>query len=258
MSESTVRCPYCGSPIAIPPGPVAPGQAAQCAACGRTIVVGAAPTDASSAAPQPPFAPPPYAPPGAAPMTPLGYSPPAPSSTKKIVLIVLACVVGLGVIACGCMASILLPSLNRAREQANRVKCASNLRQIGQGVQMYANMYNGEFPDTIDKLITKQDMSTDVFVCPSSADNPAGGANAQAQAANLLTAGHLSYVYVGKGMNWKAPSAAVVAYEPLSHHTQGINVLYADGHVSFVPMAQAKQLVADVQAGKNPPTGQKF
>src|SRR5205085_1807896 len=37
------------------------------------------------------------------------------------------------------MMSILLPSLNRAREQANRVKSASNLRQIGQAVQLHAN-----------------------------------------------------------------------------------------------------------------------
>ena len=31
------------------------------------------------------------------------------------------------------MVSVLLPALNRAREQANRVKSASNLRQIGLG-----------------------------------------------------------------------------------------------------------------------------
>src|SRR5215208_1318854 len=56
----------------------------------------------------------------------------------------------IGIIAL--LISILLPSLNRAREQANRVKCASNLRQIGQGLQMYANENKGNFPRTYFKV----------------------------------------------------------------------------------------------------------
>jgi prepilin-type N-terminal cleavage/methylation domain-containing protein/prepilin-type processing-associated H-X9-DG protein len=112
----------------------------------------------------------------------------------------------IGIIAL--LISILLPSLNRAREQANRVKCASNLRQIGQGIQMYANENKGNFPRTyfnssqatviannsgyqqpksfnypptaaslvgnnsvtasLFLLLKTQDLTSEVFICPSS------------------------------------------------------------------------------------------
>src|SRR2546423_929539 len=52
----------------------------------------------------------------------------------------------IGIIAL--LISILLPSLNRARETANRVKCASNLRQIGQAILLYANENKGAYPRT--------------------------------------------------------------------------------------------------------------
>src|SRR5256714_2447666 len=58
----------------------------------------------------------------------------------------------IGIIAL--LISILLPSLNRARETANRVKCASNLRQIGQAVLMYANENKGAYPRTVATVST--------------------------------------------------------------------------------------------------------
>lgn len=41
---------------------------------------------------------------------------------------------------------IMIPSLSNVREAARRVVCASNVRQIGLGVAMYAEDYSGKLP----------------------------------------------------------------------------------------------------------------
>ena len=50
----------------------------------------------------------------------------------------------IGIIAV--LVGMLLPSLNRAREQARRVQCLSNIRQIAMGFLMYTNENKGWFP----------------------------------------------------------------------------------------------------------------
>ena len=50
----------------------------------------------------------------------------------------------IGIIAL--LISILLPALNRAREAANRIKCLSNMRQLGMAFVMYNNDNRGKFP----------------------------------------------------------------------------------------------------------------
>jgi prepilin-type processing-associated H-X9-DG protein len=52
----------------------------------------------------------------------------------------------IGIIAL--LISILLPSLNRAREQANRIKCGSNLRQLAMAAMIYATENRGQYPRT--------------------------------------------------------------------------------------------------------------
>ncbi len=50
----------------------------------------------------------------------------------------------IGIIAL--LISILLPSLAKARESANRIKCAANLRTFGQVAHLFANDHKGYFP----------------------------------------------------------------------------------------------------------------
>jgi len=50
----------------------------------------------------------------------------------------------IGIIAV--LIALLLPALGKAREQANRAACASNMRQLGQVCVMFANENKGYFP----------------------------------------------------------------------------------------------------------------
>ena len=138
-----------------------------------------------------------------------------PRGLTHIDLVVLVLCVGLGVLV-GCL------SRGGNRETANRVKCASNLRQIGQAMLLYANDHNGAYPrvifvagpdpkpvwGTADQpndvtatmflLLRTQDITPEVFNCPSSSTDAdpfgGGGTNATRSRTNFSDIKkHLAY-----------------------------------------------------------------
>ena len=154
------------------------------------------------------------------------------------------------------MASIMLPSLNRAREAANRIKSSSNLRQIGLACLMYANTNKDKMPPDFNALLHSQEITVDVFINPRTSTArpvPPAGANAADFYGNWAN-GEADYVYVGSGKSTNENADHILAYEKPAGLSDGINVLFFDGHVEFMPMATLPSVFE--KAGLPSPLGQ--
>jgi prepilin-type processing-associated H-X9-DG protein len=162
--------------------------------------------------------------------------------------------VGVTVVAIVLAVAFFLPSINREPGDAPRVRSASNLRQIGQGILLYTNDFHGQYPESFADILENEDVTSGVFVSPSRSETPAAGPTTRAIAAQL-SGSHLSYVYLGKGLmkNIVTPDI-VVAYELLVSPGSGTNVLFGDGHVEYVDPKIAARILAAVAAGQHPVT----
>jgi prepilin-type processing-associated H-X9-DG protein len=132
-------------------------------------------------------------------------------------------------------------------ETADRVKCASNLRQVGQALRIYTAHHRGLYPPDLPTLYLQvPDMAAECLICPLSGNRPAVGDSRSKTAAMIGAGGHCSYIYCGGGMNSSVALTTIIAFEPMSNHSgEGSNVLFADGHVAWLtPKDLKKALVA--------------
>jgi prepilin-type processing-associated H-X9-DG protein len=184
---------------------------------------------------------------------PLEYARPTSAGARRgfrlpITLVVLFILGGLAWIAS-------FPADRGAREQANRVKCASNMRQIAEAISAYASSHVGRFPDDLETVLVDADLPPNEFICPSSKDTPAPTAAApQATAAGFRRPGHCSYVYIGKGLTTDMTTPdMIVMFEPLrDHHGDGMNVIFADFHVEWFSKRDGQAILNRVASGVRP------
>jgi len=118
------------------------------------------------------------------------------------------------------LAAFLFPVFLRTREKGRTCVCQSNLRQIGMALQVYAKDNYGRYPPTDNDLtpLTPYLQGRGVLICPT-----------------RISAKVNSYTYHG-GYAHDDSSRQILAHDPenILIHSEGINVLFLDGHVKWL------------------------
>jgi prepilin-type processing-associated H-X9-DG protein len=116
-------------------------------------------------------------------------------------------------------------SMFTRRRPAHRIMCGSQMRQLGQLMQLYAQEYGDAFPDELDRLSLLENprLVDDLSQCP---------------------VGEHEYVYHARGLSMPLDDRTPVLTEPLIHHVEGINILFGDGSVRFVPAGEVDGIFA--------------
>ena len=151
----------------------------------------------------------------------------------------------------GVLAAMLLPAMSRSRANARRMHCASNLRQMGLGIKMFAQDNDERFPKELGELYPEYIDHAKIFSCPQ---NPS---NWQAiKEGQPIAADQTSYVYVS-GLSDVMKSANILAFDrPGNHGGDGVNVIFLDTHVEWMRTDKfmetlVKQLKAHRAAGRD-------
>jgi hypothetical protein len=135
---------------------------------------------------------------------------------------------------------MMVMGIMRAREAALQAVCMSHMRSIGLVLHMYANEWNGHLPDDLGALVTSRYiLGTAIFTCPATEPPPSG----------------LSYTYLGQGLQLsriRNASQFVLAHEDPGNHRR-MGVLYADLHVEGHEAPESLWILAELEAGTNPP-----
>ncbi|HOX05820.1 MAG TPA: hypothetical protein PK280_05420 [Planctomycetota bacterium] len=152
----------------------------------------------------------------------------------------------LGVLGAGVLVGFLLPIVHPVRETSSPPRCKNNLRLIGIACHLYAEDYDGHFPDNPRQLYPSFVDNIKRFSCPSqpSADKDSvKGVATESGSYRLIP-----------GLHDFDPGTFILAYDASldNHGGRGRNVLFVDGSVEFwgaAREAEFQQRLAE-QAGE--------
>ncbi len=190
------------------------------------------------------------------------------------------------------LAAMLLPALGRAREMARRTSCKSNLRQLGLAHMMYVHDWDGFFvpfvgdpPEVVRwphifHNLGYIDVVSMVWACPSFR-SPAHVGSWIHYGYNHLNIGHSFWVdrtaTPARLVRIANPSETILLIDthrrdiphiplgsfivqciPGSHaphvrHSDGLNILWVDGHVSWMAIADPLNPWAELGMAHIPP-----
>jgi len=137
----------------------------------------------------------------------------------------------------GILAGLLLPSLAMVRERGRRTTCLNNLKQLGLSRAIYAGDNDERTPPTVTAMekYIGGDKQVKLFMCPSkirSLTTSVPTTLALLKTSGFTVTGYISYdVYAGSTTN--ASVIPVMADQAANHDSEGINILFGDGHVGW-------------------------
>ena len=143
------------------------------------------------------------------------------------------------------LAALLLPALQRARQEARRAACLNNEKQVGRALlryredsQTWPGSGQNDSSRSIARLYDRYVDRLEVFSCPSTE-----GSFPESENDDLAEdGGEIDYLIDCTIPDKAVAMRAVYADRKGNHRMEGVNVVFADGHARWCKMGEGGKL----------------